>query len=79
MALTDQALQEVLREAFERVEDSDHWKGPIDAMVAYSEGFTPEIIRDAVMHFTATEATIVDAGSGRMHVTAPGYWKGPAA
>ena len=80
MALSNQALQHnVHREAFERVQDKDHWKGPIDATVGHSEGFTEEMIKDAVMFFTATEATIIDDGMGDMHVTAPGYWQGPAA
>lgn len=78
MAISDQAYQEVMRSTFERVQNPEHWKGPVDAMVAYSEGFHIETIRDAVMFFTATEAEITDAGSGRMHVTAPGYWQGPA-
>jgi len=70
--------ERAIREAFERVQNQSHWKGPIDVKVAYSESFTPEVIREAVMFFTATEATIIDSGSGWMHVTAPGYWQGPA-
>ena len=77
MDYTDQAIQD-LRNAFERVQNSDHWKGPIDATVGHSEGFTEKIISDAVMFFTATEATISDDGMGDMHVIAAGYWEGPA-
>ena len=85
MALTDQERQDldsrskIMRLVFELVENKDHWKGPIDAMVAKSIGVTPDVIMSAVMFFTATEATVEDEGVGQMHVTAPGYWEGPAA
>lgn len=78
------ADESALRQAFERVQNQDHWKGPIDAVVVCKDCYEGAMIADAVEFYTATQATlkVLRAVPGKYiayHVTAPGYWAGPAA
>lgn len=83
--LAGRYTQEQLAAAFESVQDEDHWKNPVDAWIPADADV--DLVRAAVEHFTATEATVVadyDLESNPPvltghHVTAPGYWAGPAA
>jgi hypothetical protein len=70
-----------LKEAFELVENPEHWKGRIEARV--SEEAAEKIgglliISEAVKYYTATEATITRVRSGGFLVESDGYWSGPA-
>lgn len=68
--------QDQLKQAFEAVQNKDDWKEPIDAYITAND---IEVTREAVVHFTATEAKIeYDAVMGMYHVTAKGYRNGPA-
>jgi hypothetical protein len=67
-----------VRDAFERVENEDHWKGPIDTFIIL-EDF--ELTAFAVSFFTATNLKIVGRSrhvENLVHVRAAGYWNGPA-
>lgn len=76
-----------VRAAFEKVENKDHWKGPIDAVIDAKDR---NIVAFAIEFYTATTATfrpvkagefavgMADEVAGRLRVTAPGYWAGPA-
>lgn len=66
-----------MRLAFDAVHNLDNWKGAVDAMISAKD---VEIVVSAVEHYTATMATVTVIGGGTFaHVTAPGYWAGPAA
>lgn len=67
-----------LKTAFEKVQNRDHWKGPINEFLDDQTDEDLEMIREAVSFFTATVTTIKRLPSGRVHVTAKGYWNGPA-
>lgn len=63
--------------AFTKVASPVHWKAPIDITVA----LTPtELVTTAfaITFFTATGANFLTVSPGVYHVTAPGYWGGPA-
>ena len=60
---------------FEKVENKDHWKGPIDAVIR-SEDYVD--CADAVDFFTATSLDIEWEAGGSMGVSSVGYWSGPA-
>lgn len=68
--------QEQLKKAFEKVQDSEHWKNPIDAYCRLED---KGIIAKAIAHFTGTEAHF-DAtfAKGWLRVQADGYRLGPA-
>ena len=68
---------EALRTAFEKVQNPDHWKGPISAWISMDD---VEITRVAVDFFTATQAEVREYPTTRQAwVRSVGYWKGPAA
>ncbi len=61
---------------FEMVEDKEHWKNPIDAVIAVTDF---DAIADAVDFYTATTLWIIeDLGNGTYRVAADGYYAGPA-
>ena len=63
---------EQLKEAFQVVRNSGHWKENIDAVVDADLG---PILRYAVPWFTGGMAPDVeDLGNGKIRVTAAGYW-----
>ena len=79
-----EARRPQLQAAFERVQNSDHWKGPINwtGILTSSEAV---LTLEAIEFYTATPGHIrylsTPSGSeGRAHVqiTAKGYWAGPA-
>jgi hypothetical protein len=71
-----------LSDAFDRVKNAEHWKGPIRAHVTVTDEADVETILDAIEFYTATAgtATLVESTpiGKRYLVTAPGYWAGPA-
>ncbi len=69
---------EVMKVAFERVQNPAHWKGAIDCVIEEYDDRELEKIKAAVFFYTATAATIEKIGKGQFRVTAPGYWAGPA-
>ena len=70
--------QRQLEAAFTQVQNAEHWKGPISAYIKPED---EELVRAAIIHFTATVPTFKVA-KGRwpvaLHVKAAGYWAGPA-
>lgn len=75
-----------MKVAFELVQNAEHWKGAVDAVVTAEQltavGVTIADVRESVTYFTGTVATVEQAPSWvalepRYHVTAPGYWAGP--
>jgi len=71
-----------LREAFDLVCDEDHWKDEVDCKVAVPHGTDlaafVELVRFAILFFTATAATVTRPGNRSVRVEADGYWCGPA-
>lgn len=67
---------EQLDEAFRQVQDADHWKNPIDAVVDRSMW---DVLAVAIPYFTGTDADHddVDGQPDRIRVFAPGYFAGP--
>jgi len=67
------------------VQNEKHWKGPIDKVVVVGSLAELAAIGEAVDFYTATKITArlqkADQTRGffAYHVTAPGYWAGPAA
>lgn len=81
-ALPTEARAKELEVAWKRVEPATHWKAPVDATIYATEEELVDVL-EAIEFYTATpgEATKVETighGIYRFHVTAPGYWAGPA-
>ena len=72
--MTYDEMQAKLTAAFNKVADKADWKRPIDAVIDRADR---DIVREAVIYFTATVPTFVDVGD-KMRVTSPGYRAGPA-
>jgi len=68
--------QEQLDRAFDMVIPSTHWKDKINAVI--SQPFDQNLIKEAVIHFTATVPTFTELKNGTVRVKALGYWNGPA-
>ena len=59
-------------DAFQAVQNKDHWKGPIDAVI---DADKRKITTEAISFFAGGKGIkFTDAGDGRLRVTAPGYW-----
>lgn len=70
-----------LQDAFARVQNTEHWKGAIDATLTLAADVAERelaLVAEAIEFFTATEALITHLGENRYRVIAPGYWAGPA-
>ncbi len=67
--------QSELEEAFKKVQNKNHWKGPIDTFIKLEER---DITARAISHFTATPATFIPYSNGWLKVKAKGYRLGPA-
>lgn len=74
-------LSKKLRVAFEKVQNKEHWKNPIDAVIHKSE---MDITANAIHFFTGTQAffntnrlTLAECESGMVRVIADGYYLGP--
>ena len=77
--LLDGYTEQQLSDAFDRVANRDDWKAPIDCITVADEVVGREdLIRKAVVFYTATEPAIVVCGSGYAHIQADGYRAGPA-
>lgn len=64
-----------LRQAFELVQNREHWKNPVNAVINECD---KEIVQEAVIYFTATVPTFTQLADGKLRVQAAGYWAGPA-
>lgn len=82
---TMNANRDLLKTAFDVVCDSRDWKGPISIhaeiglwnRLCTQLGITTALVLEAVVFFTATEATVTEQ-NGEIRITAPGYRSGPA-
>lgn len=63
-----------LSTAFDRVADKKNWKMPIDRTLSIANDFDMELIRRAVIFFTASSAEFVALGSNKYRVLAAGYY-----
>lgn len=64
-----------MKRCWDLVAPKDHWKAEIDKIVSCEEDI--DGISEAIVHYTATLATIHDLENGTVRITAPGYWGGP--
>lgn len=69
--------QEQLEAAFKKVQNADHWKNPIDAVIDTAD---IDVTRAAIQHFTGTQAEfkLCIGQHGKWRVEAEGYRAGPA-
>lgn len=79
---TDARVAE-LEVAFSRVENAEHWKAPIDVVILVKTPAEVADVLEAIEFYTATEGTAKFVtgdrdGEANWHITAPGYWAGPA-
>lgn len=66
-----------LKEAFEKVQDKEHWKNPINAVIAKAD---LAITAEAIEYYTSTSPEVVEEyEDGTIKIYALGYWGGPAA
>ncbi len=68
-----------IRAAFERVENPNHWKDPVDCIVRDTDQDERDLIAFAISFFTSTEASWSRVGQTSVwRVRADGYRAGPA-
>jgi hypothetical protein len=68
--------QDELRCAFEDVQNAEHWKGPIDAVIIEN---VAAVTYWAIVFYTATDPQVeYREETGQFRVTSEGYWAGPA-
>jgi len=69
-----------LNAAFKRVQTADDWRAPINRIIRDPGSAELDKIREAVMFYTATTATVWRGTLpvGLVQITAPGYRQGPA-
>jgi hypothetical protein len=68
-----------LKEAFEKVQNKEHWKNPIDAFIDPKDY---DVTDDAIAFFTGTRINYavtarVGPNRGKIHIKADGYYAGP--
>lgn len=77
-ALEDKKLPASMAKSLAQVS----WKDPIKTVLRPDDlqaaGVTADDIKSAVLHYTATPATIQTMPSGALFIKAPGYRAGPA-
>lgn len=89
LAALQHRVDTVLSKAFDLIDPSKlnprpgvSWRDPIHAYVTARTlahyGVTLDDVREAVVHFTATEATVTEPGTDIYLITAAGYRAGPA-
>ena len=64
-----------LQSAFEKVQNPDDWRAPINTTILEHE---LAVVTSAVMYFTSTEVEVVSKDSHDVTITAVGYRNGPA-
>lgn len=65
-----------LREAFEKVQNKEHWKNPIEAFIPVSD---LDITDKAIRHFTGTDMMVGwTKNDGTIKIWSIGYRNGPA-
>lgn len=60
-----------LRAAFDRVKNTEHWKGPVDALIHASER---DAVEAAIGYFCGSIAEFAPVGN-MLRVRAAGYWE----
>lgn len=78
MAHTNHTREE-LKAAFEKVQNKEHWKNPIDAFISPDDY---EVTDEAIAFFTGTRinsCVVISGGpnKGKWHIKADGYYLGP--
>lgn len=63
-----------LEEAFKRVQNKEHWKNPIDALI--DEKYL-DITDKAIQFFTGTAIKSNVKEGNKLHIKADGYFLGP--
>ena len=71
--LSDARVDE-LRTAFERVQNTSHWKNPIDTIITIQAESELADITEAVAFFTGSVPTFKDVGRRVVRVQAAGYY-----
>ena len=66
---------EVLKTAFELIQNPEDWRAPIDAEVPTCY---KEIYIEAIKAMTATDPRVIEVRPGRTRLTSIGYRMGPA-
>jgi hypothetical protein len=66
--------QAQLEAAFKKVQPKTHWKDRIDALIDPADR---DMVHEAVIHFTGTVPTFIEAPNGKLRVRAIGYLMGP--
>jgi len=64
--------QEQLDAAFTSVQNAEHWKLPVDAVIQDSER---DLVRAAIIHFTGSVPTFKRVSTGGLLVRAAGYYR----
>lgn len=67
--------QEQLENAFQKVQNKEHWKNPIQTWIPVKD---LEITEAAIKHFTATDMVLGTINNGLAFIWAKGYRLGPA-
>jgi len=62
---------QAMSDAFDLVQDKEHWKNPIDAVIPEEKR---SIVEQAINYYAGGGARFVPAGEGKLRVAAPGYW-----
>jgi hypothetical protein len=60
-----------MKAAFDLVKDREHWKNPIDANIEKND---QEAVEVAISWYVYGGAEFETLPSGKVRVTAPGYW-----
>lgn len=67
---------ELLREAFQLVQDNEDWKNPINKQVKLPDHISVEDVLEAISHYTATIGNCMPCGDEYIFI-AEGYRMGP--
>jgi hypothetical protein len=67
--------EEQIKEAFEKVQNPEDWRAPIDAEVSADE---EELVIEAIGYYTATQVKSTELANGNIRVESVGYRMGPA-
>jgi hypothetical protein len=65
------STQEQLHAAFTAVQNKDHWKNAINALIDPAD---QDVTGAAIMHFAYGNASFTPAANGKLRVRAPGYY-----
>jgi len=63
--------QEQLHTAFSKVQNTEHWKNPIDALIDASD---KDVTTEAIIHFTGSIPHYTKSRVNELRVQADGYY-----